>query len=314
MLDRRSFVRLTATSALAVSFPAQAAGTAHTVTLADGTSVPALGLGSWHMASSGVSPQQAEDAMRLGVALGLTLIDTAELYGDGRAEEMVAKVVSGQRDKIFLVSKVLPTHATEDGIERSVRASLQRLGTDNLDLYLLHWRKGWKSRLLDRVTFKEGDLKSAVTGFEAVRQRGLIKRWGVSNFSVADMEELFAVPGGRNCSTNQVLYNPGARGIEADLIPWCEKHKMPIMAYSPLGAGGKAELLSNPVLKKLAEARGVGPAAIALAWAMRNGRTIVVTETNSPKHIREDASAASLDLNEKEIQDLDEAFPPPHAG
>ena len=311
-IDRRRFLEGTAAAGAAAMLPASrlAAAETRTVAFADGGRAPPLGLGSWHMASPGAAPEaQAEDAMRLGISLGMTLVDTAEIYSDGRAEEMVAKVLAGRRDEVFLVSKVMPDHASEDGIARALRASLRRLGTDHLDLYLLHWRVARRWRMLDALLLREGDLKAAVNGFELARKQGLIRRWGVSNFTVADMEELFAVPGGSNCATNQVIYNLHDRGIEAGLVPWCDSHEMPIMAYSPLGAGGKATLLADPALKKLAEARGVGPAAIALAWAMRNGRTIVVTETASAKHVREDAAALALTLSDAELGALDAAFP-----
>ena len=302
-IDRRGFVGLCAAGALAVGLPgaASAADAARTVAFADGTKVPALAQGSWHMASNGAAPAAAEDAMRLGITLGLTLIDTSDNYSDGRAEQMVAKVIAGRRDQIFLVSKLSPPDATEDGVERELKTSLQRLGTDHLDLYLLHQRG-------------DTDLRAAVKGFERVRAQGLVKRWGVSNFETADMEQLLAIPGGEHCATNQVQYNLASRGIEADLIPWCDRHKMPIMAYSPLGAGGKAALLSNPVLTRLGAARGVSSAAIALAWVMRDGRTIAITETASAKHIREDAAALPLTLSADEIKALDAAFPPTRAG
>ena len=167
--------------------------------------------------------------------------------------------------------------------------------------------------MLDSVLFREGDLKSAVDGFERARREGLIRHWGVSNFTVADMEDLFAVPGGRNCAANQVLYNLHDRAIETDLVPWCARHGVAIMAYSPLGAGGNAALLSDPTLKRVAEARGVDPATVALAWAMRDGRTMVVTETASAKHVREDAAALTLTLSQAELAALDGAFPPPRA-
>ena len=316
LIDRRRFMEgcsaATLVSPLFVS--RLAAAETSSVALADGTSAPRLGLGSWHMASPGAAPEeQAEDAMRLGLSLGLTLIDTAELYSEGRAEEMVAKVLAGRREEVFLVSKVMPDHASEDGIAQALRGSLRRLGTDHLDLYLLHWRKPRRWRMLDTVLFREGDLKSAVNGFERARREGLIRHWGVSNFTVADMEELFSIPGGRNCAANQMIYNLHDRAIEADLLPWCARHKVAIMAYSPLGAGGKATLLVDPTLKKVAEARGVGPATVALAWAMRDGRTMVVTETASAKHVREDAAALTLSLSQAELGALDAAFPPPRA-
>ncbi len=303
-IDRRSFVGLCVATAIGTGLSGRAAAEGQaprTVSFADGARVPALGQGSWHMASGNAAPEAAEDAMKLGVSLGLTLIDTSDDYSSGRAEEMIAKVVAGQRDKIFLVSKLSPQDATEDGVERELSRSLKRLGTDHLDLYLLHQRQG-------------ANLEGAVKGFERVRGKGLVKRWGVSNFATADMDQLFAIPGGEHCATNQVQYNLADRGIEADLLPWCEKHKMPIMAYSPLGAGGKAALLSNPDLKRLAMARGVPPAAIALAWVMRNGRTIAITETASVAHIREDAAALAFALTAAEIKELDGAFPRTKAG
>ncbi len=306
-MDRRGFVGACAAGSLASVLPAAVlpapafAAEPRTVAFADGGTAPALGQGSWHMAGGHTPPQEAEQAMTLGLSLGLTLIDTAEVYSNGRAEELIAPVIAGKRDKVFLVSKVWPSHATAEGIERSLHASLKRLGTDHLDLYLLHFRE-------------DADLKEVVKGFERVRAQGLTRRWGVSNFTVRDMEELTAIPGGENCATNQVLYNLAARGVESDLIPWCAKRRMPIMAYSPLGSGGRAALLANPVLKKLGEARGVGPAAIAVAWAMRDGRTITVVETASAAHVREDAAAGSLVLSAAEIKALDDAFPPPRAG
>ena len=305
-IDRRGFVGLCATGALAAGLSRRAAAAAEaeasrTVAFADGANVPALGQGSWHMASGRAAPEAAEDAMKLGLSLGLTLLDTSDNYSDGRAEEMVAKVIAGRRDKIFLVSKLSPPDATEDGVERELTTSLQRLGTDHLDLYLLHQRRG-------------ADLQAAVKGFERVRDKGLVKRWGVSNFAVADMEQLLAIPGGANCATNQVQYNLATRGIETDLMPWCAKRKMPIMAYSPLGAGGKAALLSNPVLVRLGAARHVSPAAIALAWVMRDGRTIALSETGSATHVRENAAALGFALSAAELKELDAAFPQTRAG
>lgn len=303
LIDRRGFVALAAAGAAAAAVPnlAAAATGPQTVAFADGTRVPALGQGSWHMADGRNAPEAAEAAMRLGISLGLALIDTAEIYGSGRSEEMIAKVIAGQRDKVFLVSKVWPTHASADGIERALRASLQRLGTDHLDLYLLHWRQG-------------ADLNVVVKTFERLRTQGVIRRWGVSNFSVHDMEDLLAVPGGAHCAANQVLYNLAARDIETDLMPWSRRHKMPIMAYSPLGAGGTGKLLATPALKTIAARRGVPPAAVALAWAMRDGNTIAIVQSGSDKHVREDAAALALTLSRAEIEALDAAFPPPRAG
>ena len=302
-LHRRNFVALGLAGALATAVdlrPAWAEASP-AVRFADGSTAPALGQGSWHMAS-GNDPKATEDAMRLGISLGLTLIDTSDDYGEGHAEEMVGNVLAGRRDKVFLVSKLSPSEVGDgSGVERALEASLKRLRTDHLDLYLLHFPGG-------------EDLRATVEGFQRAVAKGLTKRWGVSNFSTAQMEALFAIPEGRRCATNQVLYNPADRAAEVQLIPWCTKHGMPIMAYSPLGAGGKAALLSNPVLTKLADARGVSPAAIALAWVMRDGRTMAITETGSTKHVRQDAAAIGLRLTAAELKAIDSWFPPPHAG
>ena len=306
-IDRRAFALGSAGAlAAAVGTPASTipafAATPRTVTFADGAKVSALGQGSWHAADGRATPEAVADALKLGISLGLTLVDTSDNYGAGRAEAIVAKAIAGQRETVFLVSKLDPEEAmSNDGVERALRASLKRLGTDHLDLYLLHQRRG-------------ADIKAAVKGLERVRAQGLTKRWGVSNFSVADMEAVFAADGGTNCATNQVLYNLAARGIETGLVPWCATHRMPIMAYSPLGSGGRGGLLSNPALKTVADARGVAPAAIALAWAMRDGRTIALMESGSAAHVREDAAAAALELSAAEIKALDAAFPPPRAG
>ena len=208
---------------------------------------------------------------------------------------MVGRVIAGQREKVFLVSKVLPSHATAAGIREACRASLARLATDHLDLYLLHWRGG------------VANLGVVVDSFETLRTEGRIRRWGVSNFGVADMEELFRVTGGRACATNQVPYNLTDRSIEAGLLPWSERHGVPLMAYSPLGSGN--HLLRNAVLAQVAARRRVAPAAVAIAWTMRNGHTISIPESGSANHIRENAAALGLVLDEQDIAELDGAFP-----
>ena len=214
---------LSGASALAAVTGAASNGAGRTVKFHDGTIVPALGQGSWHLAQGRHPEAVEEEALRTGLSLGMTLIDTAEMYGDGRSEELISHVIAGQRDRVFLVSKVLPDHVKGDGIARACEASLARLGTDHLDLYLLHWRN------------RDTDLSGVVAAFESLRAAGKIRAWGVSNFKVSDMEDLFGVPDGHRCATNQVLYNLGSRGIEFDLLPWCEQHGMPVMAYSPLG-------------------------------------------------------------------------------
>jgi len=206
-------------------------------------------------------------------------------------------VIAGRRDDVFLVSKVLPTHVTGDGMARACEASLARLGTDHLDLYLLHWRNGIEH------------LSGVVRGFENLHVAGKIRAWGVSNFTVRDMADLFQVPQGDRCATNQVHYNFADRSIERDLLPWCAQHGMPVMAYSPLGGPG-ADLLRDPTLAQIGAARDCSAAAVALAWTIRGGNVIAIPESGSPAHVKENAVALSMTLTPQELQTLDEAHPP----
>ncbi|MGC1791785.1 MAG: aldo/keto reductase, partial [Pseudolabrys sp.] len=231
-LSRREFTGLClAFSSFAVS-SAASTDTGRTVKFRDGAIVPALGQGSAGL-GKGKRPQAAEEeALRTGLSLGMTLIDTAEIYG---SEEFIGRAIAGQRDRVFLVSKVWPNHVSGDGVARACEASLKRLGTDHLDLYLLHWPNG--------VT----NIASVVAAFEKLRSAGKIRRWGVSNFKVSDMENLFRVPNGDRCATNQIPYSIADRGVERDVLPWCMRQGMPVMAYSPLGGPG-ANLLRDPTL------------------------------------------------------------------
>src|SRR5262249_1492854 len=273
-------------------------GAGRMVKFRDGVSAPALGQGSAQLAA-GRHPQAVEEeALRSGLSLGMTLIDTAEMYGDGLSEKFIGRVIAGQRDRVFLVSKVLPSHATENGIARACVGSLTRLGTDYLDLYLLHW------------LIRDTDLSAVVTAFEKLRSAGKIRAWGVSNFKVRDMERLFRIPRGDRCATNQVLYNIGDRGIERDLLPWCEQHAMPVMAYSPVGGPG-ANLLRDPTLARVGAAHGCSVAAVALAWAIRGGNVIAIPESGSAAHVKENAVALSLTLTPEDLQTLDAVHPPP---
>ena len=270
-----------------------------TVKFPDGTIVPALGQGSANLAQ-GRHPEAAEEeALRTGVSLGMTLIDTAEIYGDGRSEKLIGGVIAAQRDRVFLISKVWPTHVTGNGIARACDASLARLGTDHLDLYLLHWPS------------RDTDLSSIVAAFEGLRAAGKIHAWGVSNFKVSDMEDLFRVSHGDRCATNQVLYNLGNRGVEHDLLPWCEQHGMPVIAYSPLGGAG-ASLLRDPTLARIGAAHNCSAAAVALAWTIRNGNVIAIPESGLAEHVKENAVALSLTLTPQELQSLDAAYPLPN--
>jgi diketogulonate reductase-like aldo/keto reductase len=314
LLSRRKFNRfcaalgssLPATSAIAAlssaletseAIGAGSNGPTRAVRLRDGAIVPALGLGSARLAQGRHPEAIEEEALRTGLSLGMTLIDTAEVYSNGHSEELIGRVVAGQRDHVFLVSKVWPSHVAGDGIARACEASLARLGTDHLDLYLLHWPNG----IID-------DLSRIVAGFESLRAAGKIRAWGVSNFTVSDMENLFRVPHGDRCATNQVLYNISNRGIEDDLLPWCEKRGMPVMAYAPLG---ESSLVHDPTLARIGAAYGCSAAAVALAWAIRSGNVIAIPESGSPTHVKENAVALSLTLTQRDLQTLDAAYPPP---
>jgi diketogulonate reductase-like aldo/keto reductase len=303
LLNRREFNGLcVALSSFVTSSGASAFGTAgvastsveRTVKFRDSTIVPALGQGSWHLAQGRHPTAEEEEALRTGLSLGMTLIDTAEIYSDGHSEELIGHLVAGPRDRVFLVSKVPPTHVMGDGVARACEASLARLGTDHLDLYLLHWRNS------------ETNLSAVVAGFENLQASGKIRAWGVSNFKVSDMEDLFRVPQGDRCATNQVRYNLGHRGIERDLLPWCERHGMPVMAYSPLG-GPDADLLRDATLGRIGAAHGCSAAAVALAWTIRSGHVIAIPESGSVAHVKENALALSLTLTPQELQTLDAA-------
>ena len=271
-MNRREFNRLCValgslvTSSGARAFDA-AARSERTVKFRDGTVVSALGQGSWHLAQGRHPAAEEEEALRTGLSLGMTLIDTAEAYSNGHSEELIGRVIAGQRDHVFLVSKVLPTHVTGNGMARACDASLARLATDHLDLYLLHWRN------------EIADLSGVVASFEDLRAAGKIRAWGVSNFTVRDMEDLFHTPQGDRCATNQVSYSLGDHSIEHDLLPWCERHAMPVMAYSPLGGPG-ASLLRDPVFHVL-----LGHTIARQPLFRWRGPSAVVTSLPSPNPV-----------------------------
>ena len=264
---------------------------------ADGTRVPALGQGTWTMGENAAHAGREVSALAAGLDLGLTLIDTAEMYGEGGAERIVGKAIAGRRDGVFLVSKAYPQNAGRKSLPAACEASLSRLGADHLDLYLLHWR--------GRIPLAE-----TVDAFEALVRAGKIRRWGVSNFGADDMAELAALPGGERCATNQVCYHLGERGIEWDLLPWMRARKMPLMAYSPLG---QADLLRDARLTRVAAAEGKTPAQVALAWTWREGGVITIPQSANPAHLRENRSAAGLRWTAALASALDRAFPPPTA-
>lgn len=266
------------------------------VTLPDGTRVPCLGQGTWHMGERGCDPKAEAAALCLGLDLGMSLIDTAEMYADGGSEMVVAAAMAGRRDEVFLVSKAYPQNASRTRLPQACEASLHRLNTDRLDLYLLHWRGGVP-------------LAETVEAFEKLRAAGKIRRWGVSNLDPDDIAELLEVPGGRHCAVNQVLYNPQYRGIEFDLLPQARPLGMPIMAYSPVGQGGS--LLRHKTLVAIAARRDATPAQVALAWALRHPDVIAIPKAATADHVRQNVAALSVRLDASDLQELDRAFPAP---
>ena len=265
------------------------------VKLPSGETVPQLGQGTWRMGESGAARKEEIAALKLGIDLGMTLIDTAEMYGNGGAEEIVAEAVRGRRDECFIVSKVLPENSTKTGTVAACARSLKRLKTDRIDLYLLHWRGRPK-------------LEETLAGFEALIEAGAIRYWGVSNFDVGDMEELFQLSGGDACAGNQVLYNLRRRGIEAGLLPWCRERAVPIMAYSPFEQG---RLLRDRVLTGVAIRHRATTAQVALAWILRHGDMMVIPKTSTAARVQENRAALDIELTERDLAELTKAFPAP---
>jgi len=265
------------------------------VMLASGMKVPALGLGTWHMGESSRARSVEVKALQRGLDLGLSLIDTAEMYAEGGAEEVVGEAIAGRCDQVYLVSKVYPHNASRAGVQSACERSLKRMKVDRIDLYLLHWRG-------------QHPLSETVEGFERLQAQGKIAAWGVSNFDSDDMEELAAVAKPGACQTDQVLYHLGSRGIEFDLIPACARDRLAIMAYSPLGQGA---VLDNPALDAIAKTRGLAPATIALAWVLRHPNVIAIPKSSSIAHVEANAAAQDLQLTGDELAALDKAFPPP---
>jgi diketogulonate reductase-like aldo/keto reductase len=266
-----------------------------TIKLPSGEAIPVLGQGTWGMAENAGRREDEIAALRLGLDLGMTLIDTAEMYANGGAEELVGKAIAGRRNEVFLVSKVLPNHATRHGTIAACEGSLRRLRTDRLDLYLLHWRSSVP-------------LEETLNAFAALVHAGKIRYWGVSNFNVSDMEEVVSLPGGRSVATDQVLYNLTRRGIEYDLLPWCRQRSLPIMAYSPIEQG---RLLSHPVLQSVATRHDATPSQVALAWVLRQNGLNAIPKAGTLAHVRENRAALDMHLTKQDIAMLDRAFPPP---
>ncbi len=269
-----------------------------TVALPSGERIPALGLGTWHMAEDPRRRKAERAALARGLDLGLRLVDTAELYADGAAEELVGEAIAGRRDEVFLVTKVLPSNASRARTVAACERSLRRLGTDRIDLYLLHWRGSVP-------------LEETVEAFQALERAGKIRHWGVSNLDVADLEELVGgSPARRGVQADQVLYTLGRRGIELDLLPWCRARRIPVMAYTPLEQG---RLLGEPALRAVARRHGATPAQVALAWVLRGEGVVAIPKAGTPAHVEEDRAALELRLGAEARAELDRAFPAPEA-
>ena len=266
-----------------------------TVRLPNGETVPRLGQGTWQMAEKPALRKAEIASLQLGIELGMTLIDTAEMYASGGAEELTAEAIAGRRDGLFLVSKVLPSNSSRKGTVTACERSLKRLRTDRIDLYLLHWRGS-------------PPLSETLDAFEQLQQAGKIRHWGVSNLDVNDMQELAQDPRGKACSTNQVLYNLTRRGIEFDLLPWQRKQRQPIMAYSPIEQG---RLASHKGLKEMAGRLNATPAQVALAWLLRQDNVISIPKASAEQHVRDNHAALGLKLSAEDLAALDRLFPPP---
>ena len=265
------------------------------VTFSDGTTIPVLGQGTWEIGDDPAWRDEEQAALARGIDLGLTVIDTAELYGDGRSERLVGEVIAGRRDEVFLVSKVRPENASEMKMMLACEKSLERLGVDRIDLYLLHWE--------GRVPLEE-----TVDAFQELVDEGMIARWGVSNLDLRAMERLVDIDGGNDCAANQLLYNLGSRGVEFDLLPWMQSRDMPMMAYSPLGRGG---LLEHPLITDIADRHDASPAQVALAAVLRQDGVIAIPKASTVEHVEANAEALEIRFDAEDLERLDRVFPPP---
>ncbi|OUJ12380.1 aldo/keto reductase [Acetobacter sp. DsW_063] len=272
-----------------------------TVKLKNGVEVPALGMGAWNMGDDPLRRIEEIESIRTGLDLGLRVIDTAEMYGNGRSEDLVGEAIRGRRSDVYLVTKVLPSNASKRGVAQSCRASLEQLRTDYIDLYLLHWRSSIP-------------LNETIEGFERLREEGLIRDWGVSNFDIDDMGELFGVDQGEKCVSNQILYSLDHRGVEFDLLGEDAQRNVATMAYSPIGQGGillRNETLADIAKKHTTSLGQATPAQIALAWVLRRSNVIAIPKAATVRHQRQNIAAQEITLSDDDLAALDTAFPPP---
>ena len=267
-----------------------------TLHLPSGREIPILGQGTWRMGEDSSQKDAEIAALRLGLDMGMTLIDTAEMYGEGGAEEVVGEAIANRRESVYLVSKVYPHNASRKGAIEACERSLKRLKTDRIDLYLLHWRSSIP-------------LSETLEAFESLKQAGKIQDYGVSNFDADDMKKAINLPNGKQIATNQVLYNLARRGIEWDLLPWCRENNIPIMAYSPIE---QKAILNNSVLKSIASRHNATPAQIALAWLLQQQGIIAIPKASNPTHVKENSAALDIQLTQEDLTELDRAFPPPN--
>ena len=265
------------------------------VSLPSGEQVPALGMGSWMIGENRASRAEEITTLQRGIDLGMTLIDTAEMYGEGASERLIGEAIKGRREQVFLVSKFYPHNASVRGARIACERSLERLGVDCLDLYLLHWRGNVP-------------LEETLEAVEKLQAQGKIRHWGVSNLDAGDMQELCALPGGERVAVNQLLYNLSRRGIEWDLLPWCAERGIPVMAYSPVE---QARLLRHPGLRQLASKHGMSPAQLAIAWLLHRDQVIVIPKASTRAHLEENFAALQNVLEAELIAELDRLFPPP---
>ncbi|MCM2629928.1 aldo/keto reductase [Lactiplantibacillus plantarum] len=264
------------------------------------TKIPAIGLGTWHMGDNAATRSQEIKAIQAGIDAGARVIDTAEMYGAGRSEALVGEAISNlNRDDLFIIDKVLPTNASKSRLENSLDKSLKLVGTDYFDLYLYHWRGAVP-------------LSETVETLQAMQEKGKIKRWGVSNFDLPDMQELLDLPGGDQVAANEDLYNIGSRGVEYQLLPWQREKRIPFIAYTPVGAGDEqGRLTTNPTVKEIAAAHQASAWQIILAWAIRDGNTLAIPQSGDPKHAIDNVKAANITLSADELAKIDKTFPKP---